>query len=150
MFRARVRLIFSFIINQYFTPYVCYTTKNVFKTSNRMLFSLLWYFFNTNKFVSKASGNLLFGWLSYFSNMKKICIQIKWKPATFLIQKMSVQNKHGSFLVYSTTFAVWKHVCSKKSGRQLFSLSIIKKYYTPKNAFATNSIKFYKIFIKYL
>ena len=132
MFRARVRLIFSFIINQYFTPYVCYTTKNVFKTSNRMLFSLLCYFFNTKKCESKASGNLLFGLLSYFSNMKKICIQIKCKPATFLIQKMSAQNKHGSFLVYSTTFALWKHVCSKKVGGSFLVYRLLKSIIPPR------------------
>ena len=54
VFKARERLLFSlFIIDQYCTPDVCYTTKNAFKTSNGLLFSLLRHFFNTKNMFSK-------------------------------------------------------------------------------------------------
>ena len=42
VFKASESLLFSlFIINQYYTPNICYTTKNLFKTIDRLLFSLL-------------------------------------------------------------------------------------------------------------
>ena len=57
VFEASKRLRFSlFIINQHCTPDVCYTTKKVFKTSDKLLFSLLHYFFNTRNTCSKQAG----------------------------------------------------------------------------------------------
>ena len=116
--KASERLLFSlFIINQYCTPNACYIPKNGFMTSDRLLFSLLRYFFNTKKCVFKGSGNLLFSLLNYFSNMKKMCLQIKWKPATFLIRKMCVQNKRwAAFQFIKLLFVIQKMCVQNKRG----------------------------------
>ena len=53
------------------------------------------------KFVQNKN-RLLVSLLSYFPNMKKMCIQINWKPATFLIRKMRVQNKRGAIFQFIT------------------------------------------------
>ena len=45
VFKTGERLLLNlFIINQYCTPNVCYTTKNVYKRIDRLLFSLLSHF----------------------------------------------------------------------------------------------------------
>ena len=50
-----------FIINQYCTPNGCYTTKNVFKASARLVLSLLCYLFTSKNACSKqAEGWFLF------------------------------------------------------------------------------------------
>ena len=80
-------------MNQYFTPKVYYTTKNLFKTSDRLLFSLL----------------------SYFSNMKKVYSH-KLKTC-YLSSTENVCSKQvaGSFLVYSVDFVIRKPVCSNQA-----------------------------------
>ena len=69
------------------------------------------------KCVFKGSGNLLFSLLNYFSNMKKMCLQIKWKPATFLIRKMCVQNKRwAAFQFIKLLFVIQKMCVQNKRG----------------------------------
>ena len=96
---------FFFIINQYYMSkiwlqikfihhesvlyaYCLLYYKNFFKTSNRLLFSLLSYFSNVYSNQVKTC---------YFSNMKNAC---------------STQSR-DCFSVYSVTFCNMKNVCSK-------------------------------------
>ena len=65
--------------NQYCTPNFCYISKNVFKTSNRLLFILL----------------------RYFSNLKKKCVFKSIENMRFFNAKlMRVQNRRSCFSVY--------------------------------------------------
>ena len=96
MLKASERLLFSlFIINQYCTPDVCYTTKNVFKTSDRLLFSLL----------------------SYFSNMEKNVYSNQVKTYYFSNTCLKTSGGGGAaFQFIKLLFVIQKNACSKQAG----------------------------------
>ena len=126
------------IINQYCTPKMCskqvrgyllvysslisivrlfcYSTKNVFKKSNYLLFSLLCHFFNTKSMFSKQAGTCVLIyystfliWKNVYSNQVRGCYFPNTKNACS-------KQVGGCFSVYSVTFWNMKNVCSKQAG----------------------------------
>ena len=104
----------------YFIKLLLKYEKYVFKTSGRLLFSLI-----------KLSS------LSYLCNTKNMCS--KQEGNCFLVHSVTFVNKTCVFkssgrLLFSLFgyFCNTKHVCSKQEGGCFFSLLMINKYYTTK------------------
>ena len=95
-----------FIIIQYCTPNIYYATKNVFKTSDRLFFSLSNHFSNLKKNVYSNKVKTC-----YFSNTKNAC-----SKQAGIIQKMLAQNKRGTtFQFIKLLFVIQKMRVPKKA-----------------------------------
>ena len=121
-----------------------YYKKFVLKAIGKQMkwvFSIVLLMLHYKKGVFKANRNLLFILLSYFCNIKNVCskqagscfqfmqLLLQYEKngggATFLIQKIGVQNKGGLVFSLSSYFYNMKNVCLKKQGLLLSLLSYV-------------------------